>query len=87
VSVQITDAGMSSDLTSMTAVYRPGACADGSGAWIVSACPPGLPLGRRLLSRNEATTAMVLGELVAAGKGGSPHARGFLAELGLAHGT
>jgi hypothetical protein len=83
MSVKIGDAVMSSDLTPMVAQFRPGACADGSGAWVVSACPPGLPLGGRLLGRNEVITAMLLAELIAVGKGDSPHAQGWRAELGL----
>jgi hypothetical protein len=44
-----------------TARYNADAAADGQGAWIV----PGLP--RRLFSRNQAMTAMVLAERLAAG--------------------
>jgi len=83
MAVRIADTLMSSDLTPMTAEFRPGACADGDDAWVVSACPPDLPLAGRLLTRNETITAMILAELIAAGKGDSPHARGFRAELGL----
>lgn len=83
MSVEINDTRMSSDLTPMVAEFRPAAAADGGGAWVLSACPPGLPLAGRLLGRSETITAMVLGELIATGKGDSPHARGFRAELGL----
>ncbi len=44
-----------------TARYRSHAAADGQGAWIVS----GLP--RRMFSRDQAITAMVLAERLAAG--------------------
>ena len=44
-----------------TARYSRSAAADGQGAWIVS----GLP--RRLFSRDQAITAMVLAEWLAAG--------------------
>jgi hypothetical protein len=47
-----------------SAKYSSGAAADGQGAWIVS----GLP--RRLFSRDQAITAMVLAERLAAGYGG-----------------
>jgi hypothetical protein len=46
-----------------TARYSSGAMAEGQGAWIVS----GLP--RRLFSRDQAITAMVLAERLAAGYG------------------
>ena len=44
-----------------TARYSPGAAADGRGGWVVS----GLP--RRLFSRDQAITAIVLAERLAAG--------------------
>ncbi len=46
-----------------TARYSPHAAADGQGTWIVS----GLP--RRLFTRNQAITALVLTERLAAGFG------------------
>jgi hypothetical protein len=46
-----------------TAQFREHAAADGRGAWIVS-CHPG-----RLFTRNQAITAMVLAERLAAGYG------------------
>jgi hypothetical protein len=46
-----------------TARYSPHAAADGQGAWIVS----GLP--RRLFTRNQTITAMVLAARLAAGYG------------------
>jgi hypothetical protein len=46
-----------------TARCSPDAAADGQGAWIVS----GLP--RRLFTRNQAITAMVIAEWLAAGYG------------------
>jgi hypothetical protein len=44
-----------------TARYSPGAAADGQGGWVA----PGLP--RRLFTRNQAITTMVLAETVATG--------------------
>jgi hypothetical protein len=44
-----------------TARYGPHAAADGRGAWIVSSLP------RRLFNRDQAITAMVLAERIAAG--------------------
>jgi hypothetical protein len=46
-----------------TADFREHAAADGHGAWVVS-CHPG-----RLFTRNQAITAMVLAERLAAGYG------------------
>ncbi len=46
-----------------TARYSEHAAADGQGAWIVSGYP------RRLFTRNQAITAMVLAERLAAGYG------------------
>jgi hypothetical protein len=46
-----------------TAQYNPGTAAGGEGGWIV----PGLP--RRVFTRNQAITAMVLAERIAAGLG------------------
>ena len=46
-----------------SARYRPGAATDGRGGWMVS----GLP--RRLFTRDQAITAMVLAERIAAGYG------------------
>ena len=61
-----------------TARYILRAAADGQGAWIVS----GLP--RRLLARNQAITAMVLAERLAAGYGDDdPFVVGWREELGL----
>jgi hypothetical protein len=61
-----------------TARYNSDAAADGQGAWIVS----GLP--RRLFNRNQAITAMVLAERVAAGYGDDDlFVIGWRAELGL----
>jgi hypothetical protein len=62
----------------VTARYRSDAAADGQGAWIVS----GLP--RRLLNRNQAVTAIVLAERLAAGYGdGDLFVIGWREELGL----
>jgi len=61
-----------------TAEFREHAAADGRGAWIVS-CYPG-----RLFTRNQAITAMVLAERLAAGYGDDdPFVLGWREELGL----
>ena len=61
-----------------TARYSPGATADGQGGWTVS----GLP--HRLFTRNQAITAMVLAERLAAGYGDDDlFIVGWREELGL----
>ncbi len=61
-----------------TARYSSRAAADGQGAWIVSGLPS------RLFTRNQAITAMVLAERLAAGYGDDdPFVIGWLEELGL----
>ena len=61
-----------------TARFSPHAAADGQGAWIVS----GLP--RRLFTRDQAITAMVLAERLAAGHGDDDlFVIGWREELGL----
>jgi hypothetical protein len=61
-----------------TARYRAHAAADDQGAWVVS----GLP--RRLFTRNQAITAMVLSERLAAGYGDADlFVIGWREELGL----
>jgi hypothetical protein len=61
-----------------TARYNPGTAADGEGGWIVS----GLP--HRAFTRNQAITAMVLAERLAAGSGDDdPFVIGWREELGL----
>jgi hypothetical protein len=61
-----------------TARYSTDAAADGQGAWVVS----GLP--HLLLSRNQAITAMVLAERLAAGCGNDDlFVMGWREELGL----
>ena len=61
-----------------TARYSPHAAADGQGVWIVSG------LLRRLFTRNQAITAMVLAERLAAGYGDNdPLVIGWREELGL----
>jgi len=61
-----------------TAQFRGHAAADGHGAWIVS-CHPG-----RLFTRNQAITALVLAERLAAGYGDAdPFVMGWREELGL----
>jgi hypothetical protein len=58
--------------------YSSHAAADGQGAWIVSDHPS------RLFTRNQAITAMVLAERLAAGYGdGDPFVIGWREELGL----
>jgi hypothetical protein len=81
--VKITDTEMTSDLTPHTARFDPDAAAVGSGAWIVSWLP------QRLLTRNQAITAMTLAEAVAAhpaspGSQWWPFIQGWAAELGVA---
>ncbi len=61
-----------------TAELREHAAADGHGAWVVS-CHPGRPF-----TRNQAITAMVLAERLAAGCGDDdPFVLGWRQELGL----
>ena len=61
-----------------TARYRAHAAADGQGAWVVSGIP------RRLFTRNQAITAMVLAERLAAGYGDNDlFVIGWREELGL----
>jgi len=61
-----------------TARYSSNAAADGRGAWIVSDHPS------RLFTRNQAITAMVLAERLAAGYGDDdPFVIGWREELGL----
>jgi hypothetical protein len=55
----ITDTLITSDETGATAEFRPHAAADEHGAWIMSARPA------RLLTRNEAITAMTIAEELA----------------------
>ena len=61
-----------------TVRYSPDAAAEGQGAWVVS----GLP--RRLFTRDQAITAMVLAERLAAGYGDDDlFVIGWRKELGL----
>jgi hypothetical protein len=61
-----------------TARCSPHAAADGQGAWVVSG------LLHRLFTRNQAITAMVLAERLAAGYGDDdPFVIGWREELGL----
>jgi hypothetical protein len=61
-----------------TARYYAHAAADGQGAWVVSGFP------RRLFTRNQAITAMVLAERLAAGYGDDDlFVIGWREELGL----
>ncbi len=64
MSTKINDGAMSLEIDGRviaTAEFREDAAADGHRAWIVS-CPSG-----RLFTRNQAITAMVLAERLAAG--------------------
>ena len=78
---KINDESMSpeiGDRVIATAEFREHAAADGHGAWIVS-CHPG-----RLFTRNQAITAMVLAERLAAGYGDDDvFVIGWREELGL----
>jgi hypothetical protein len=82
----ITDESMTSDVTANRARYSKDAAADGNGAWVVT----WLPL--RLLTRNQAVTAMTIAETVAIAMrsgvteqfaGWRLHVDGWAAELGL----
>lgn len=75
MSITITDTTMASSTVPLPARLSPDA--DGEGTWLV----PWLP--GRLLTRDQATTAMVLAEHVAAGHGRSPHTEAWAAELHL----
>ena len=62
----------------VTAEFCEHAAADGYGAWIISSYPG------RLFTRNQAVTAMVLAERLAAGHGGNdPFVVGWREEVGL----
>jgi hypothetical protein len=77
---EITDHAMTSDTTRHSARWSADAAADGRGAWIVSWLPT------RLLSRNQAVSAMKLAEHVArqgAAAAADPHVEGWAAELEL----
>ena len=75
--IMIGDTEMSSDRCEARAEWREHAAAGGGGAWVASTLPG------RPLDRNQAITAMVLAEMEADGRGDSPHAAGFRAELGI----
>ena len=81
MSTRINDGAMSLEIDGrvvVTAEFREHAAADGRGAWIVS-CHPG-----RLFTRNQAITAMVLAERLAAGYGDAgPFVIGSREELAL----
>ena len=80
MSTMINDDSMSleiGDRVIATAEFSEHGAADGHGAWIVS-CHPG-----RLFTRNQAITAMVLAERLAAGYGDDdPFVLGWREELG-----
>ena len=81
MSTMINDDSMSLEIDGRviaTAQFSEHAAADGNGAWIVS-CHPG-----RLFTRNQALTAMVLAERLAAGYGDDDvFVIGWREELGL----
>jgi len=81
MSTKINDDSMSLEIDGRviaSAEFREHAAADGHGAWIVS-CHPG-----RLFTRNQAITAMVLVERLAAGYGDDdPFVIGWREELSL----
>ena len=81
MSTKINDDSMSLEIDGhvvATAAFSEHATADGHGAWTVS-CHPG-----RLFTRNQAITAMVLAERLAAGYGDDdPFVIGWREELGL----
>ena len=81
MSTEINDGSMSLEIGGRviaTAELRERAAADGHGAWVVS-CHPG-----RLFTRDQAITAMVLAERLAAGCGDDdPFVVGWREELGL----
>ena len=81
MSTKINDDSMSLEIDGRviaTAQFSEHSAADGHGAWIVS-CHLG-----RLLTRNQASTAMVLAERLAAGYGDDdPFMVGWREELGL----
>lgn len=62
MAVRIYDELMITDQTPHTARWSPDAAADGNGAWVVSWLP-----GRRLLTRDQAITAMTLAEMATTG--------------------
>jgi hypothetical protein len=82
MSITITGTLMTSDQTRHTAAWSQHAAADGQGAWVVSWLP-----GRRLLTRDQAITAMTLAEVVATQDVATDpwrlHVEGWAAELGL----
>jgi hypothetical protein len=81
MSTKINDGSMALDIDGRviaTAEFTEHAAVDGQGAWVVS-CHPG-----RLFTRNQAITAMVLAERLAAGYGNDdPFVLGWREELGL----
>ena len=84
MALKITDTEMTSDVTRQAAEYSPNAAADGGGAWRV----PWLPA--RLLTQNQAVSAMTIAETVAARAGDDDefahwrkHVDGWAAELGV----
>jgi hypothetical protein len=56
VTLRITGTSITSDMTGATAEFRPHAAADSAGAWVCSTRPA------RLLTRNEAITAMTIAD-------------------------
>ena len=81
MSTEINDDHMSLEIDGhvlATAEFREHAPADGRGAWVDSSYPT------RLFTRNQAITAMVLGERLAVGRGDDdPFVIGWREELSL----
>ena len=77
MTLTITSTHMADSENGHHAEWRPDAAADGRGAWVCSRLPG------RLLTRNEAITALTLAELETAGWADSPATASLRAELGL----
>jgi hypothetical protein len=84
MALKITDTEMTSDITRQAARFSENAAADGGGAWLV----PWVPA--RLLTQNQAVTAMTIAEAVIAHTGDDDefadwrkHVDGWAAELGI----
>jgi hypothetical protein len=83
MALRITKTEMTSDVTRQAARWSPDAAADGAGAWLVTWVPA------RLLTQNQAVTAMTIAEVVAEDAAETEfadwrlHVDGWAAELGL----
>lgn len=84
MSITITDDLMTSTETPYTARWSADAAGDAQGAWVVSWLP------QRLLTRNQAVTAMTLAQCVAIHDASAypwrQHIEGWAAELGISPG-